>query len=254
MSHHSLPHPDLRRGAGDSPPWITRGQGGHFQTWSFVFIDILALFRQFRVGGSRRPPMSGICDVPKRHVRESGPVWPICAFGASQTFKSAVSASPPRLFDLMLCFHRHSRFVRRFFNVTNPVSRQGTKCTKSAKSHPPPHLRREPEDSPPRIRRDPGWSISIPILCFHRHSGFVPEILAAPTSGGLTDHGRLGCSPALKLTSRRFSFFAVPETTIPKFATPRPNSSLSSCACQETGSPSWCQFDVGAARRCHSTS
>jgi hypothetical protein len=45
----------------------------------------------------------------------------------------------------VLCFLRHSRFVPRFFKATNPVSRQGAKNAKDAKSHHPP--------TPPHPRR-----------------------------------------------------------------------------------------------------
>jgi len=51
------------------------------------------------------------CDVPQGQVGASGAICPTCGFGASQTFKSNVGASP-RLFYRVLCFHRHSRFVR----------------------------------------------------------------------------------------------------------------------------------------------
>jgi hypothetical protein len=39
-------------------------------------------------------PVRGVCDVPKGPVRVIGTIWPNCAFGASQTFKGNVCASP----------------------------------------------------------------------------------------------------------------------------------------------------------------
>ena len=46
----------------------------------------------------------------------------------------------------------------------------------------PPHRGGEPANSPPWIRRGQGWLMSAPILCFHRHSRFVPPFFIVTDS------------------------------------------------------------------------
>jgi len=123
----------------------------------------------------------------------------------------------------ILCFHRHSRFVRRETaqSPTTPapphprrgianspsLAKEGqgwstskaTLCfhrhsrfvrretAQSPTTPAPPHPRRGMTNSPPWLRRGQGWSTSKAILCFHRHSRFVPVerlLLTTPIAAG----------------------------------------------------------------------
>jgi hypothetical protein len=112
-------------------------------------MDILALFPakhlstiSFQLPAVPFPDGAGpavwVSDVPKGQIGATGTISPNCAFGASQTFTGNVCASLPP-----------------------PPA--------------PPHPRRGATIPPPLIRRGQGWSIAVPILCFHRHSRFVPQ-------------------------------------------------------------------------------
>ena len=71
-------------------------------TSSFVFIDILALFRRFWCSAARR--VCGPRPVPATMEKP-------------QTAEPAVCAT--RVFALVLCFHRHSRFVPPILQSTS---------------------------------------------------------------------------------------------------------------------------------------
>jgi hypothetical protein len=87
------------------PPWIRRGRGGSFLDRSFVFIDILALFPHFSMPQSRfHAKVSKSHHPPPLLIRggepENSPPW----IRRGQGWLIAES---------FLCFHRHSRIVRR---------------------------------------------------------------------------------------------------------------------------------------------
>ncbi len=144
-----------------------------------LFVFIVCFHRHSRI-------VRSILESSSREVEESRSqpaVYQTAAEAVSRFFRLALrlsNSSTSRLFDLFLCFHRHSRFVPRVFKVANLASRQRAKS-----HHPQPLLVRggEPGDSPRWIRRGQGWLISVPFLCFHRHSRFVFPV--CPTSGDL---------------------------------------------------------------------
>ena len=119
MRVRQLPH--LRRNSTAAALWR------HSESRSFVFIDILALFRRIIIarGLAQTPTVWGL-RCPEGAGSASPAAHAECAFGASQTFKGNVCASPGVLYRV-LCFHRHSRIVRRFFDVRDPISSQGLK-------------------------------------------------------------------------------------------------------------------------------
>ena len=111
----------------------------------------------------------------------------------------------------------------------------------AAKSHrpTPPHLRRGAGDSPP-WKRGQGWLTSAPVLCFHRHSRFVPSILVAfPTCG--PGSGRFPVALA-RVRLRHCASGSIAALSFPGAdMNPHPafgqHSSLSNWVCQETECP-----------------
>ncbi len=82
------------------------------QPASFVFIDILALFRSI-VGGRLAVPAFGLRPEDETLGR-------VLVFQSSSQLLDSLA---PRLFDHALCFHRHSRFVPPIFVVEKLTSR-----------------------------------------------------------------------------------------------------------------------------------
>jgi hypothetical protein len=82
---------------------------------SFVFIDILALFRQFWSATAKLPPWNRVVTELARGARERRQL-------------RTLRCRTPR--DATLCFHRHSRFVppisSRGVKKPRPVSRTST--------------------------------------------------------------------------------------------------------------------------------
>jgi hypothetical protein len=80
----------------------------------------------------------------------------------------------------LLCFHRHSRFVRSFFEVESQGPHNGV-----------PDCRSAPFSDSTLLLLNP----LTPLLCFHRHSRFVRSIsqfLSMRNAGYSRDHPRPG--------------------------------------------------------------
>jgi len=180
-----------------------------FLTLSFVFIDILALFRRFRhykPGFTPRRKGRKVPPPPDPSSSEEG------CLGNSPTWIRRGQwwlISAPTL-----CFHRHSRFVPSFSSLQTRFHAKAQRPQSPTTPDPSSSEEGCLGNSPPWIRRGHGWLISAPTLCFHRHSRFVPSFSSLrtrfhakaqsaqrPQSPTIPDpssseEGRLGNSPA----------------------------------------------------------